>query len=80
LKNDVATNPAVADVEQMITASPELSLCADLCNGSKHMVLTRARSSADTTIGRKHVSLGLFTSVGGTGSDRPKPRADEVEG
>lgn len=34
-------------VEEFINNNPELRVCADLCNGSKHKILTSIRSSED---------------------------------
>ena len=65
LKNDQATKALVGDVETYISKSENLSLCADLCNGSKHLVLDRrARTSSDTQITRRQFSVGLSTSLG----------------
>jgi hypothetical protein len=59
LKNDPTTQPVVGDVEQVITASTYLSLCADLANGSKHLTLTRSRADPTTRIGRRRFALNL---------------------
>jgi hypothetical protein len=59
LKNDPSAASAVGDVEQAISASPWLSLCADLANGSKHLTLTRARADPATKIGSKRFALNL---------------------
>jgi hypothetical protein len=34
-------------VEEFINNNPELRVCADLCNGSKHKILTSIRSNED---------------------------------
>jgi hypothetical protein len=43
VKNDPAA-PNQSAVEKFITNSASLSLCADICNGSKHLKLTSSRS------------------------------------
>ncbi len=35
------------NVEEFINNNPELKVCADLCNGSKHKILTSIRSNQD---------------------------------
>ena len=35
------------DVENFINNNPELKVCADLCNGSKHKILMSIRSNKD---------------------------------
>jgi hypothetical protein len=60
LKNDSASADATSDVEDFISSSPPLRLCADLANGSKHLKLTRrARVDPKTKIGSRHFSLEL---------------------
>ena len=41
-----------------------MRLCADLCNGSKHLRLTSPRVDPDTKIGAKVVSLTLHANLG----------------
>jgi hypothetical protein len=78
LRNDPASSALVrADIESTISGSPNLSLCADLCNGSKHLTLTRnIRSSADTHVGSRHFEVGLSS---GSGSDSPPSIAVKYE-
>jgi hypothetical protein len=59
LKNDVSSASVVRDVEALISASPELSLCADLANGSKHLKLTRHRVDPDARVGQRDYSLDI---------------------
>jgi hypothetical protein len=66
LKNDPAVTGQVNDVEAFISQSPNLSLCADICNGSKHLLLTRHRASADTRMGTRDFRVDLVA-----GSDDP---------
>lgn len=63
LKNDSAVSAQVRDVEAFIAGSQCMRLCADLCNGSKHLALTTPRESADTKIGRRHFQVGLSEPV-----------------
>jgi hypothetical protein len=76
LKHDRATSALVSDVETVISNSQNLSLCADLCNGSKHLTLTRPRTHADTQIGKRHFELGLSTTLG---SDTDEPATIAVK-
>lgn len=59
LKNDPASAAAVTDVEQMISTSRALSICADLANGSKHLTLTTPRVDPNTKIGKRQFALTL---------------------
>jgi hypothetical protein len=56
LWNDPASRPHMGDIEQFIDNSPNMCLCADLCNGSKHL---RLKSLRHTNVGRRQFSLGL---------------------
>jgi hypothetical protein len=47
IKND--RQVTTTDVEQVVNGSPSLRLCADLCNGTKHLSLTRTRTGDRTT-------------------------------
>lgn len=59
LKNDPATAALVSDVEDLINGSPNLSLCADIANGSKHLTLKNPRHKPQPKTGRRHFSLNL---------------------
>ena len=48
IKNDPATNRFGTDVETETGKHP-LNLCADICNGVKHLELTKARTGDLTT-------------------------------
>lgn len=63
LKNDDASRADVADVEEFVSRSPDLLLCADLANGSKHLRLTRPRVDANTKVGRRDYALTLGSGV-----------------
>ena len=52
LKNDHQfTAKSNDEIEQYITDTPSLAICADICNGSKHLMLIRPRSGATPEIG-----------------------------
>jgi hypothetical protein len=71
IKNDGSVKtimPNIAsDVEQFINESEALSLCADLCNSSKHLELKRSRSGEGPAFGRKlyhhRLSIGSGSSI-----------------
>ena len=44
LRNDPSSGITKADGDSLINRSPMLQLCADLANGSKHLVLTTTRT------------------------------------
>lgn len=48
-------------VEQFINESPRLSLCADLCNATKHLVLERHRSGQHPAV--THADIGIDVSA-----------------
>jgi hypothetical protein len=45
------------DVESFINSEPMLRLCADLCNGSKHRILTKNREKSDLVLSIKNSDL-----------------------
>jgi hypothetical protein len=59
LKHDPAVSASVLDVETFVKDSQTLRLCADLCNGSKHLTLTAPKESADTKLGKQDFRLAL---------------------
>ncbi len=66
LGNDPSSGVTKATGDSLINASPVLQLCADLANGSKHLVLTSSRTGdPSTTIARNDVDVlvGTGTSV-----------------
>ncbi len=65
LKNDPASCSVASDVEQFVANSFNLRLCADLCHGSKHLVLTSPRVDPATQIGRRHFGVTLSESLSG---------------
>jgi len=48
IRNDPTIPKPVADaIVSLVEVSPELLVCADLCNGAKHLRRTRSRLGAD---------------------------------
>lgn len=47
LINDESACLTRDEVEQAVSASEQLSMCADLCNGTKHRALTRSARTGD---------------------------------
>jgi hypothetical protein len=64
LGNDTSSRVTKADGDALINASPVLQLCADLANGSKHLVLTSSRTGdLSTTIARNDVAVLVATGT-----------------
>ena len=66
IKNDASVPAAVRDaVERFINSEQSLRLCADVCNGLKHLELDpkRVRSHENPKFGKKHFNVGLGTGV-----------------
>ena len=60
IKNDPQLSASVrGQVENHITQSPELRVCADLCNAQKHFTLRSTRSGSVPQQGPRHFHLGL---------------------
>ena len=55
--NDPSVSVAQTTVESFINCSQELSLCADICNGLKHLVLKRSRSGKSPKFGKRDFHL-----------------------
>jgi hypothetical protein len=53
IKNDPSANQMTDKVESFINKSPSLSICADLCNGLKHLTLDKSRSGKNPRFGEK---------------------------
>ena len=51
LINDTNVDISADEVEDFITDNVSLSLCADICNASKHLILQRSRSDKKPKIG-----------------------------
>lgn len=63
VKND-PSSPHRATVENFVSQSSHLSICADICNGSKHLTLTSRRSRAEPHVqgvGQVRVSQQVVT-------------------
>jgi hypothetical protein len=75
LRHDPASHVTKADVETFIKNSSELSICADLCNGSKHLKLTSPLTgdpaTAVTKLSAEHLSAGHAVVLGGGGTPQP---------
>ena len=59
IKNDESIRPAAAKVEEFINNNKELGLCADICNGVKHLKLTSNRSGKYPQFGKREFKLSL---------------------
>ncbi|GAJ21566.1 unnamed protein product, partial [marine sediment metagenome] len=58
IKNDSTVASGSKDrVEDFIDANSCMSVCADLCNGSKHLELRQERSNKHPKFGTLNVSL-----------------------
>ena len=55
--NDTAAASVANNVENYINNNPELSLCADICNGLKHLRLISDRSGERPKFGKKRGNL-----------------------
>jgi hypothetical protein len=62
IKNDESVGAAAYKVEDFIKNNKELNLCRDICNGIKHLKLTKPRSGQDPRFGQRKFHL----QVGGT--------------
>lgn len=69
LKNDSSYSAhADQEIEDYVTKTPALAICADICNGLKHLVLDpkrSPRSGDEPTIGGKNIELTLTASLSG---------------
>ena len=59
IKNDPAAASVADKVENYINNNPELSLCADICNGLKHLHLISDRSGERPKFGPRKYKVGL---------------------
>jgi hypothetical protein len=75
LLNDPTTGVVRGDVEAYISASQDLSICADICNGSKHLDLSkgnfRPRSGVDTKIQGRQYSVSFGSSLANPQDETP---------
>ena len=67
LKDWIKKDPAAASVENIvenyITNNPELSLCADICNGLKHFHFNGDRSGKSPEFGKKAAKLCIGSGL-----------------
>jgi hypothetical protein len=64
IKNDPASSSSSAKVENFINTTSEMALCADICNGLKHLVFNgryKPRSGQNPQFGKKHFKVSLGT-------------------
>ena len=59
LINDSAFGATKADVEGFINSSPELQLCADICNAHKHLILKNRHSTEDPRMGNRQFAVSF---------------------
>lgn len=57
IKNDESVGATAEKVEEFINNNEELRLCADICNGIKHLRLTSTRSGQAPRFGPQKFSL-----------------------
>ena len=57
IKNDTVASSIANNVENYINNNPELLLCADICNGLKHLCLISERSRERPEFGKKIAKL-----------------------
>ena len=66
IKNDGSVGVAADKVEEFISNNEELRLCADICNGTKHLRLASSRSGEDPRFGQRKFKVhvgGLPTTI-----------------
>lgn len=61
IKHDPTVLSLAERVESFITESKDMSLCADICNGIKHLKLLRHRSNEDPKFGKRLFKVGVGT-------------------
>jgi hypothetical protein len=61
IKKDPTASSLSAEVEDFITNVPEMALCADICNGIKHLVLLKPRSSENPQFEKRLFRVGVGT-------------------
>lgn len=73
LKHDPAfTKHTGAQIEVYITNTPELAICADICNSTKHLVLNKPpRSGALPAMGKKQLTIDITDTIS-FGPEPPK--------
>ena len=53
IKNDSSQDEMRGKVEEFVNSSESLSICADLCNGLKHLTIDKSRSGQNPSFGEK---------------------------
>lgn len=74
LKNDSAyTSHSNREVEEHVACSQALLICADICNGSKHLTLDRPPRSGQQApkFAGKDIALTMTDVIGGRGEEVP---------
>jgi hypothetical protein len=51
------TRKTARQIEDYINATPSLSICADICNGTKHLKLLEPRSGSPPRLGDRHITV-----------------------
>ena len=59
IKNDPLLAHVKPKVEAFINANECLQLCADICNGNKHLLLTSCRSQENPQFGARHYNVQI---------------------
>lgn len=79
LKNDSAyTSHSNQEIEDYVTNTIALSICADICNGSKHLQLQKPpRSGAVPELGKKTITAAFAETL--SGEEFPTPIKMNVE-
>jgi hypothetical protein len=81
LRNDPSSGITKADADSLINGSTTLQLCADLANGSKHLVLTSSRTGdRSTRITRNDVTVFPGTAGGSVAMSPKIPSAQAATG
>lgn len=62
IKNDATVNLPKKKVEDFINQNDCMKICADICNGLKHLRLTSPRSSQEPRFGKRKFELELGKS------------------
>jgi hypothetical protein len=65
LKNDPAfAKHSPQQIEQHVTNTPELAICADICNSTKHLTLTSTpRSGSLPALGKKQITVDITDTL-----------------
>jgi hypothetical protein len=81
LRNDPSSGITKADADSLVNGSTTLQLCADLANGSKHLVLTSSRTGdRSTRIARNDVTVFPGTAWGSAAMGTRRPSAPATTG